>query len=73
MFLDLVDSTPLSVRLDPEDLLETLNRYRDACADAIVRYGGQVTQFQGDGIVACFCFRSATTTRSARSVPRLTP
>ena len=56
VFFDLVGSTPLSVRLDPEDLLETLNRYRDACAEAILRYGGQVTQFQGDGIVAYFCF-----------------
>ena len=56
VFIDLVDSTPLSVRLDPEDLLETLNQYYDACAAAILRYGGRVTQFQGDGIVACFCF-----------------
>jgi predicted ATPase/class 3 adenylate cyclase len=56
VFFDLVDSTPLSVRLDPEDLLETVNRYRDACVDAILRYGGQITEYQGDGIVACFCF-----------------
>ena len=55
-FFDLVDFTALSARMDPEDLLDTVRRYHQACAAPILRYGGRVTQFLGDGILSYFCY-----------------
>lgn len=55
-FIDLVDSTDLSARLHPEDLLEAMRCYHEACIDPIMRYGGQIRQFLGDGILTYFCF-----------------
>src|SRR5271165_4027404 len=40
MFIDLKDSTNLAERLDPEDLLEVISRYREFCAEAVKRFGG---------------------------------
>ena len=54
MFCDLVGSTGLSMRLDPEELRAYVRAYRAHCAGVIRRYGGEVAQFQGDGIIACF-------------------
>ena len=54
MFCDLVGSTELSMRLDPEELRGHVRAYRNHCAEAIRRFGGSVAQFQGDGILACF-------------------
>jgi class 3 adenylate cyclase/predicted ATPase len=55
-FFDLVDSTGLAERVEPEDLLDTLRRYHEACIGPILRYGGQVARFLGDGILAYFCY-----------------
>jgi class 3 adenylate cyclase/predicted ATPase len=55
-FFDLVDSTGLAERVEPEDLIYTLRRYHDACIGPILRYGGQVARFLGDGILAYFCY-----------------
>jgi class 3 adenylate cyclase len=55
-FFDLVDSTGLAERVEPEDLIDTLRRYHDACIGPILRYGGQVARFLGDGILAYFCY-----------------
>lgn len=55
-FFDLVDSTGLAERLDAEDLVATLRRYHEACIGPILRYGGQVAQYLGDGILAQFCY-----------------
>ncbi|MFE1602034.1 AAA family ATPase [Methylobacterium sp. ID0610] len=56
MFCDLVDSTVLASRLDPEDLRVVLRRYQAVCAEVVARHGGFVAQFQGDGIVIYFGF-----------------
>lgn len=55
-FVDLVDSTGLAARLEPEDLLDAMRQYRTACIDAVLRFGGHVAQFLGDGVVAYFCY-----------------
>lgn len=54
VFVDLVGSTALSGRLDPEDLREAIRAYQDACAAAITCFEGHVAQFLGDGILAYF-------------------
>jgi class 3 adenylate cyclase/tetratricopeptide (TPR) repeat protein len=55
MFCDLVGSTSLSGRLDPELYRSVLNRYRRLAAEiAVERHGGFVTGFQGDGMLALF-------------------
>ncbi len=54
MFCDLVGSTALSARLDPEDMREVLRAYQDACAGVVARYDGYVAKFMGDGVLAYF-------------------
>jgi len=54
MFCDMVGSTALSARLDPEDYREVVRSYQDACAGAISRCGGYVGKFLGDGVIAYF-------------------
>jgi class 3 adenylate cyclase/tetratricopeptide (TPR) repeat protein len=54
MFADLVGSTELSRRLDPEDLREVLRRYQDAVAAVVRRYDGHIAKFLGDGVLAYF-------------------
>jgi class 3 adenylate cyclase len=54
LFCDLVDSTPLSQQLDPEELRLALRRYQDAVRKAIRKYGGVVANFKGDGVMAYF-------------------
>jgi class 3 adenylate cyclase len=48
MFCDLVGSTALSTRLDPEDLGEIINGYYRDCAQVIVKHGGFVARYMGD-------------------------
>jgi class 3 adenylate cyclase/tetratricopeptide (TPR) repeat protein len=54
LFSDLVGSTPLAEAVQPETMRDLYRAYRDVAHGAVERYGGQVIQFQGDGIVACF-------------------
>ena len=54
LFSDLVGSTALSERLDPEDYRELIAHYRSTVADIVGQYGGQVANFVGDGIVVYF-------------------
>jgi class 3 adenylate cyclase/tetratricopeptide (TPR) repeat protein len=54
LFCDLVGSTELSGRHDPEDLRELLRRYHDAMTTVVERYGGYVANYLGDGILAYF-------------------
>jgi class 3 adenylate cyclase/tetratricopeptide (TPR) repeat protein len=68
LFCDLVGSTPLSGRLDPEDFREILALYQEVVADAIDRYNGQVTQLLGDGVVACFGYPRAHEDDAQRAV-----
>ena len=59
MFCDLVDSTALSVRFDPEDLREIIRAYQEACARVIAQYGGYLAKFMGDGILVYFGYPQA--------------
>lgn len=68
MFCDLVGSTALSTRLDPEDLREVIREYQDACSGAIARYDGFVAKFMGDGILAYFGYPRAHEDDAERAV-----
>jgi class 3 adenylate cyclase/tetratricopeptide (TPR) repeat protein len=54
MFCDLVGSTALSEKLDPEELRSLLHAYRNFCGDVIARYDGFVARYVGDGILTYF-------------------
>jgi class 3 adenylate cyclase/pimeloyl-ACP methyl ester carboxylesterase len=54
MFCDLVGSTALSARLDPEDMGVVIRAYQDCCADVVKRWDGHVAKFMGDGLLAYF-------------------
>jgi len=54
MFCDLVGSTALSEKLDPEELRSLLHAYRTLCGEAIARYGGFIARYVGDGILTYF-------------------
>jgi class 3 adenylate cyclase/predicted ATPase len=56
MFVDLVGSTALSTRLDPEDLREVIGAYQEAVAGEVARLDGHVAKFMGDGVLAYFGF-----------------
>ena len=68
MFCDLVGSTAMSARLDPEDMREVIGAYQDACSGAIARYDGFVAKFMGDGVLAYFGFPRAHEEDAERAV-----
>ena len=68
MFCDLVGSTELSGRLDPEDLREVMRRYQDTVAGAEVRFEGHVAKFLGDGVLAFFGWPRAYEDQAERAV-----
>ena len=59
MFCDLVGSTALSTRLDPEDLREIVGAYHRCCAEVIGKFGGFVAKYMGDGVLAYFGYPQA--------------
>jgi class 3 adenylate cyclase/predicted ATPase len=59
MFCDLVGSTALSARLDPEDLRAVIGAYHSCIAEVIGRYGGVIARYMGDGILAYFGYPQA--------------
>jgi class 3 adenylate cyclase len=54
VFCDLVGSTPLSTRFDPEDLREIVGAYHRCVADTVGRFGGFVAKYMGDGVLIYF-------------------
>jgi len=54
MFVDLVGSTALSRKLDPEDLRQIIRSHQNTVAGEIARYQGFIAQFLGDGILLLF-------------------
>ena len=54
MFSDLVGSTALSARMDPEDLREVISAYQKCVAETVSRFGGYVANFMGDGVLIYF-------------------
>src|SRR5271169_1033234 len=59
MFCDLVGSTALSRRLDPEDLREVIGAYHRAVAETVGRFGGFVAKYMGDGVLIYFGYPQA--------------
>ena len=59
MFCDLVGSTDLSARLDPEELREIIRDYHHCCVEAIVTAGGFIAKYLGDGVLAYFGYPQA--------------
>jgi predicted ATPase/class 3 adenylate cyclase len=68
MFVDLVGSTALAARLDPEDMREALRVYQDACVGVIARFEGFVAKFMGDGVLAYFGYPQAHEDDAERAV-----
>ena len=76
MFCDLVGSTALSGRLDPEDLRRIIGAYHRCCAELIDRDGGFVAKYMGDGVLSYFGYPHAHEHDAKRAVrtglPKLT-
>ena len=68
MFCDLVGSTALSARLDPEDMREIISAYHRCCAAQITKSGGFVARYMGDGILAYFGYPQAHEEDTERAV-----
>jgi class 3 adenylate cyclase/tetratricopeptide (TPR) repeat protein len=68
MFCDLVGSTALSARIDPEDMWEVIGAYRSACARVIAAYDGVIARFVGDGILVYFGYPRAHEDDAERAV-----
>jgi class 3 adenylate cyclase/tetratricopeptide (TPR) repeat protein len=68
MFCDLVGSTALSARLDPEDLREVIGAYHRCVADTVARFAGFVAKYMGDGVLIYFGYPEAHEDDSERAV-----
>ena len=68
MFCDLVGSTELSARLDPEDLREVIGGYHRAVADVVGSFDGFVAKYMGDGVLAYFGYPRAHEDDAERAV-----
>jgi class 3 adenylate cyclase/predicted ATPase len=68
MFCDLVGSTALSRRLDPEDLREVIGVYHRCVADTVGRFGGFIAKYMGDGVLAYFGYPQAHEDDAERAV-----
>jgi len=68
MFCDMVGSTALSSRLDPEDLQQLICSYHEAVASAVAPYEGHVAQLLGDGALMYFGYPQAHEDDAARAV-----
>ena len=68
MFSDLVGSTALSARTDPEDLREIISAYQKAVTDTVGRFGGFVAKYMGDGVLIYFGYPQAHEDDAERAV-----
>ncbi|HEX6011758.1 MAG TPA: AAA family ATPase [Geminicoccaceae bacterium] len=68
MFVDLVGSTALSSRLDPEEMREVIRAYQNAVAGEVTRFDGHVAKFMGDGVLAYFGWPTAHEDDAERAV-----
>jgi class 3 adenylate cyclase/predicted ATPase len=59
MFSDLVGSTALSARMDPEDLREVISAYRKCVAETVQRFDGFIAEYMGDGVLIYFGYPHA--------------
>jgi class 3 adenylate cyclase len=68
MFCDLVGSTPLAEKLDPEELREVIRAYQEACAQVIHRFDGYLARYIGDGLLVYFGYPQAHEDDARRAV-----
>jgi class 3 adenylate cyclase/predicted ATPase len=68
MFSDLVGSTALSARMDPEDLREVISAYQKCVAETVRRFGGFVAKYLGDGVLVYFGYPQAHEDDAERAV-----
>ena len=68
MFSDLVGSTALSARMDPEDLREVISAYQKCVAETVRRFGGFVAKYLGDGVLVYFGYPEAHEDDAERAV-----
>jgi class 3 adenylate cyclase len=68
MFSDLVGSTALSARMDPEDLREVISAYQKCVTETVRRFGGFVAKYMGDGVLVYFGYPQAHEDDAERSV-----
>src|SRR3546814_3857123 len=68
MFCDLVGSTELSARYEPEDLRTIVRAYQDACAGVVARLEGYIARYMGDGVLVYFGFPRAHEDDAERAV-----
>jgi class 3 adenylate cyclase len=68
MFSDLVGSTALSARMDPEDLREVISAYQKCVAETAGRFGGFVAKYMGDGVLIYFGYPQAHEDDAERAV-----
>jgi class 3 adenylate cyclase len=68
MFSDLVGSTALSARMDPEDLREIISAYQKCVAETVRRCGGFVAKYMGDGVLIYFGYPQAHEDDAERAV-----
>ena len=68
MFSDLVGSTALSARMDPEDLREVISAYQKCVAETVRRFGGFVAKYMGDGVLVYFGYPQANEDDAERAV-----
>jgi class 3 adenylate cyclase len=68
MFSDLVGSTALSARMDPEDLREVISAYQKCVAQTVQRFGGFVAKYMGDGVLVYFGYPQAHEDDAERAV-----
>jgi class 3 adenylate cyclase len=68
MFSDLVGSTALSARMDPEDLREVISAYQKCVTETVRRFGGFVAKYMGDGVLVYFGYPQAHEDDAAQAV-----
>ena len=68
MFSDLVGSTALSARMDPEDLREVISSYQKCVAETVRRFGGFVAKYMGDGVLIYWGYPQAHEDDAERAV-----
>jgi class 3 adenylate cyclase len=68
LFCDLVGSTALAARLDPEDMGRVIRAYQDCCAEVVKRWEGHVAKYMGDGVLAYFGWPQAHEDEAERAV-----
>jgi class 3 adenylate cyclase/tetratricopeptide (TPR) repeat protein len=68
MFVDLVGSTALSRRLDPEDLRDVIGAYQGCCAEVVGQFEGYIAKYMGDGVLAYFGWPTAHEDDAERSL-----